>query len=265
MLAEITPLLLTYNEAPNIRSTLQRLTWAHEIIVLDSFSTDETPAIVKAMPQARLIQRKFDSFAGQCNFGLEHIHTPWVLSLDADYVLSSELIEEIGRLDAASDAAGYQARFRYCILGRPLRGTLYPPRTVLYRKDKARYRDAGHGHRVRIDGLTRPLSGWIDHDDRKPLDRWLQEQNRYAVIEAKHLLETPPNQLNLPDRLRRKIVLAPALVFLYALFGKGLILDGWPGWFYVFQRTVAEIILSLRLIEARVQPSDADSIHARNS
>jgi hypothetical protein len=97
------------------------------------------------------------------------------------------------------------------------------------------------------------LAGWINHDDRKPLDRWLSEQNRYAAIEARHLLDTPKAQLNWPDRLRRKLVLAPALVFFYTLLAKGLILDGWPGWFYVFQRTLAEVILSLRLLEARLQ------------
>jgi hypothetical protein len=95
----------------------------------------------------------------------------------------------------------------------------------------------------------------IDHDDRKSLSHWLWSQDRYARLEAAKLLETAAAQLRLQDRLRRKIVLAPALVFFYALFGKGLILDGWPGWYYAFQRTLAEIILSLRLLEAKLNPS----------
>ena len=45
---------------------------------------------------------------------------------------------------------------------------------------------------------------------------------------------------------------APFLVFFYTLFVKGLILDGWPGWYYVLQRTLAETVLSLRLMEARL-------------
>src|SRR5439155_2121351 len=106
-----------------------------------------------------------------------------------------------------------------------------PPRTVLYRRHKARYRDEGHGHRVQIDGRTEMLEGWIDHDDRKPLDRWLHEQSWYAMIEARHLLETPKPQLNLQDRIRRRMVIAPWLVFFYTLLGKGLILDGWAGWY----------------------------------
>ena len=103
MLDQITPLVLTYNEAPNIRRTLEKLRWAREIIVVDSFSTDETLDRLKAFPQVRVVQRKFDTFAGQCNFGLDQIQTPWVLSLDADYVLSEELIEEIGGLKRFKD------------------------------------------------------------------------------------------------------------------------------------------------------------------
>ena len=251
--SQITPLILTYNEAPNIRRTLEKLRWAKEITVVDSFSTDETLEILKSFPQVRVVQRTFDTFADQCNFGLEQIKSDWVLSLDADYTLSDALVAEIRGPLASDGVAGFTARFRYYIYGRPLRASLYPPRTVLYQKDKARYRNEGHGHRVQIDGPVQMLFGYIDHDDRKPLERWLGEQLRYSAQEATHLLQTPLPDLNRPDQIRRRVILAPALVFLYTLLGKGLILDGWPGWYYVLQRTLAEIILSLRLIEHKLQ------------
>src|SRR6476619_2943691 len=94
MLTEITPLILTYNEAPNIGRTLEQLRWARDIVVVDSFSDDETLEIVSGFPQARVVQRKFDTFAAQCNFGLTEagIATEWVLSLDADYELTPELV-----------------------------------------------------------------------------------------------------------------------------------------------------------------------------
>ena len=258
MKGSITPLILTLNEAPNIQRTLSRLTWATRIVVIDSFSTDETRAIVGQFKQAVFIQRKFDSFAAQCNFGLQQIHTPWVLSLDADYILSEEFIEEIRNCNEAEAIDGYMVRFKYCVFGKTLRSTLYPPRTVLYRKEKASYHDEGHGHRVQINGTTRALSSYIYHDDRKPLDRWLGEQNKYAILEARNLLETSRQMLNSADRIRRGMVFAPVLIFFYTLFAKGLILDGWPGWFYVFQRTLAEILLSLRLLEAKLKTHSAD-------
>jgi len=252
LLDEITVLILTYNEAPNIRRTLDRLRWAHRIVVVDSFSTDETVEIVNGFCNTDLIQRCFDSFARQCNFGLEQIRSPWVLSLDADYVVSDELLKEMEDLRADDAASGYSVQFRYCVQGAPLGASLYPPRAVLFRKHGARYVDDGHGHHVVLSGETKMLSGWIDHDDRKSLARWLNEQSRYAIAETRKLLETPSSDLNFADRVRLWMLPAPFLVFFYTLLVKGLILDGWPGWYYVFQRTLAEILLSLRLIETKL-------------
>jgi hypothetical protein len=145
--------------------------------------------------------------------------------------------------------------------GRPLRSSLYPPRVVLYRKDRARYEDDGHGHRVHLSGRVEELAGVIFHDDRKPLARWFTEQWKYSYREAEKLLRTPVDRLNFPDRVRKKIVFAPGLVFLYTLFWKRLILDGRSGWLYVFQRTFAELLLSLRLIEQKFKGRPGDAIH----
>jgi glycosyltransferase involved in cell wall biosynthesis len=253
MREEITALVLTFNEAPNIERTLRQLSWAKQILIVDSFSNDGTLDLAKTVaPNVNIRQRQFDSFARQCNFGLSQITTEWVLSIDADYVLTPELIAEIGALDPNADVAGYSVEFRYCIFGHPLRTTLYPSRTVLYRRQRAKYSDEGHGHRVAIDGRVERLTGKIDHDDRKPLSYWIRSQDAYAKIEARHLLSTAFGQLNFQDRLRRKIFVAPPLMFLYLLVGRGLILDGWPGWFYVGQRTIAELLLSLRLLIDRL-------------
>ncbi|MGH8650120.1 MAG: glycosyltransferase [Burkholderiales bacterium] len=67
MLENITPLILTYNEAPNIERTLRQLTWAKRIVVVDSFSTDETLDILKEFQQVQVYQRKFDTAASQDN------------------------------------------------------------------------------------------------------------------------------------------------------------------------------------------------------
>jgi glycosyltransferase involved in cell wall biosynthesis len=259
---QITPLILSYNEAPNLRRTLERLTWADHILVVDSFSTDETLEILQAFPQAQVAQRKFDAHAPQWNYGITLCDTPWVLALDADYVLSDELIQELKAFQPAEGLAACFAGFRYCIHGRPLRATLYPPRAVLFRKNACHYEQEGHTQMLRFTGAAGWLQGWIDHDDRKPLDRWLADQNRYALAEARHLLATPCHELNLPDRLRRKIVAAPFLVLFYTLFGKRLVLDGWAGWYYVFQRVLAELMLSLRLLERRLSGGRSEN-HGR--
>src|ERR671933_1683988 len=110
MLEEVTPLILTFNEAPNIDRTLQRLTWAKRISVIDSYSTDETLEILQSYPQVQIFQRKFDTFANQCNYGLDQVNTEWVLSIDADYVVTEQLITEIKVLPKDSLADGYFAR-----------------------------------------------------------------------------------------------------------------------------------------------------------
>ena len=181
MLDDITPLVITYNEAPNIARTLDRLLWARRIVVIDSGSTDETLEIVRSYPQAEVIHRSFDDFASQCNFGIAQVATAWVLSLDADYELSDALVTELRNLRPDATIAGYRARFIYRICGRPLRGSLYPPRIVLYRKDTASYRNEGHGHCVVVAGEIAALSGVIFHDDRKPLVRWIGYSATYPV------------------------------------------------------------------------------------
>lgn len=259
MLDQITPLVLTYNEAPNIQRTLGKLLWARRIVVIDSGSTDETLSLLRAYPQVDVIEHPFTDFAAQCNFGLTQVNTPWVLSLDADYELGDALIEEIGSLPAADVIAGYRVRFIYRIHGRALRGSLYPPRTVLYRKDKARYHNEGHGHRVSVQGEVRALRGVIYHDDRKPLGRWFDSQRRYATEEARYLSATPTAKLRRADRIRRMAWPAPLGILPYTLLVKGCVLDGWPGWSYALQRLVAETLIALETIERRWRGADEGS------
>lgn len=249
MLQELTPLILTYNEAPNIARTLQSLSWVKTIVVVDSYSNDETSEILHSYPQVQVFQRKFDTHATQWNYGLEQVKSQWVLSLDADYIVTDELIAEIGALPDDGKINGYFARFKYCVFGKPLKGTILPPRQVLFRKDKAIYVDDGHTQLLQVTGKSAILSGYIHHDDRKPLSRWLWAQDRYMMIEVKKLLETPAKELSLADRIRKQKIFAPFIILFYCLILKGGILDGWAGWYYAFQRMLAEILLSIRLIE----------------
>ena len=251
MLDEITPLILTYNEAPNIGRTLARLTWARDIVVVDSYSNDETLAIARSFPQVRVFQRRFDSLQNQWNYALQEtgISSEWVLALDADYLVTNELVEEIRELQPPADLSGYRASFNYCIDGHKLRGSAYPPVTVLYRRDKAQYRQDGHAHRVVINGQVENLAGKIFHDDRKPLSHWLEQQRLYAELETAKLLSSDWKELGWADRLRRLRLPAPLLMATYCLLVKRALLDGRAGWHYAFQRLVAESILSLHLLE----------------
>lgn len=260
MLDQITPLILTYNEEPNLHRLLSQLRWAHRVVVLDSGSTDETVRIADLFPNVAVLERAFDSHAPQWNHGLlaTGIDTPWVLALDADYVITEAALAEIASLKPAESVAGYRAAFRYCIQGQPLSGSLYPPVTVLFRRERGTYVQEGHTQRLHLDGEVRSLASLLDHDDRKPLSRWLSSQEKYAALEASMLLRSPWGTLRLQDRLRKLLVVTPWLVPIYTLTVKRCILDGKAGWYYALQRGIAEAILSLKLLEAHLFGSDRE-------
>jgi glycosyltransferase involved in cell wall biosynthesis len=260
MLDQITPLILTHNEAPNIGRTLAELSWASEIVVLDSFSDDETLEIVSSFPRVRVYQRAFDSHANQWNFGLKEtaIESEWILALDADYVISKDFLTELKTLRASPDIKGYRARFIYCINGQRLTSGIYPPATVLYRRDGASYCQAGHTQKLSLEGQIETMCSPILHDDRKPLSQWLQTQSRYTKLEADKLLSSDPKSLSWTDLVRRLRIVAPPAMFFYCLILRGGVLDGWAGFYYAFQRSLAELMLALYLIDHDLRIAGVD-------
>lgn len=257
-LKQITPLILTYNEESNIGRSLESLSWAQKIIIIDSFSTDSTLEIAGKTKQAIVFQRHFDSFADQCNFGLGLIQTPWCLSLDADHIVTPSFLEELGRFMASmpNDVVAVRTPFRYLVHGKALRGTLLPPRFNLIRPGYGFYQNDGHSHHFIPRGEVRSMRQPLSHDDRKPLNRWLASQQVYIRQETIKLLSTPKEQLSPADRLRLLHVIAPFAVLAICLIWHRGLLDGWRGWFYAFQRMYAETLLSLMVWEARQNGDD---------
>lgn len=250
-LSTITPVIITYNESPNIGRTLDQLTWAKEIIIIDSYSTDDTLEIIARFPNAKVIQNTFVSHTAQWNVGLSHVTSEWVLSLDADYFLTPNCLKEITELDFSLPLSGYFIPFKYCVFGKPIRGSIYPPKCALFKKEHSYFYEDGHTQVIKVQGESGQLKNHIFHDDRKSLDRWIDFQKNKLKMEISKLTTEPDSALSLPDRIRKKKVIAPFLVFFYCLIVKGGILDGWRGWFYASQRLYAELVLSLYLIDAR--------------
>lgn len=253
MFDKITPLILTYNEEANIERVLEKLTWAREVVILDSGSSDSTLEIAARFANVRFLTRPFDTHARQWNYGLREtcIDSEWILALDADYVLSDALLEEIRVLAPDREIQGYRTRFVYYLFGKPLAGTLYPAAVTLFRRDYGRYIQDGHTQRLVLNGGVGMLRGVIFHDDRKPLSRWLASQERYAQLECDFLIRHCWKELSFQDRIRKMIGIAPILVPIYCLtVGKG-VFGGWRGLFYAIQRGIAEAILALKLLEAK--------------
>jgi glycosyltransferase involved in cell wall biosynthesis len=248
---DVTPVILTRDEEPNIERTLRQLQWAREVVVCDSGSTDGTLRIARGFPNVRIFPRSLDTLADQWTAATAQAQTEWVLTLDADYFVPDTLVDEMAILRPDTETGGYEASFTYAVGGKPLRASLYPPRAVLLRRGQYAFYMDGHTQRVRVIGNVVPLQARIVHDDRKSLARFIARQRRYMRDEAAKLRNAPPGSLNASSRLRKLRVLAPLIVPFYTLFAKGLIRDGWPGLHYTFERTLAELILSVELFRRR--------------
>jgi len=247
-LTDITPVILTYNEEVNIDHTLNTLFWAECIIVMDSYSSDQTLEICRRYTPVRVFQRKFDTHCQQWNEAVSKVETPWILSLDADYRVSSALLDEIQKLEPPLFVKGYRIPFLFALKGALLNAHLLPPRIALFEKASARYVQDGHTQVLEVNGDVEPLQHPLIHDDRKPFGRWFEAQIQYAELEVEKLSKIPFLKLPLQDQLRCLILPAPIAVLFYTLLFRGLILDGIPGFKYCLQRCLAEIILSIQLL-----------------
>src|SRR5258708_3195916 len=251
MLDRITPLILTRDEEANIARTLTQLTWAREVVIVDSLSTDGTVSVARRFANVRIIPRPFDSHAAQWTFGVEQVTTPWILTLDADYFVPDAFVRELASLEPPPDVAGYEARFLYAIEGRPLRSALYPPRAVLLRRGAFEIWQDGHTQRVRVHGRVQRLRVALIHDDRKDLRRFIDRQKKYMREEAAKLRATPWKSLSSFGRARKMRVVAPFATLFYTLFAKRAILDGKAGLRYAVERFLAEAVLSVELFRSR--------------
>jgi glycosyltransferase involved in cell wall biosynthesis len=252
VLHQITPVLLTYNEEQNIARTLSHLTWAKDVVVVDSGSTDGTLESLAKSSNVRVFNRRFDSHATQWRYAVEEtqIATDWILRLDADYQVTDGLVAELAQLDPNVPVNAYRISFDYAIFSRKLVSSLYPPNTILLRRGFFSVRDKGHTEVWDVNGPVATLSARIIHDDWKPTGQWLASQSRYMQRELESLRL---RKSGLARWLRLTPPLMPIAVFLYCLFGKGLLFNGRAGMFYALQRTVAEAVLSLMVLESKLR------------
>jgi glycosyltransferase involved in cell wall biosynthesis len=252
MLDHVTPVLLTHNELQNIARTLSHLSWAKDIVVVDSGSTDGTLAVLESLPNVRVFKRNFDTHGNQWRYAVEktQIATDWILRLDADYQVSDALIAEIAALNPNAPVSAYRVSFDYAIFSRNLLCSLYPANTVLLRMGRFSVRDKGHTEAWDVKGPVAPLGATIIHDDWKTTGQWLIGQARYMQRELDYVCK---DKRGLVRWLRLRPPLMPIAVFLYCLFGKGLLFNGRAGIFYALQRMVAEAALSLMVLEEKLR------------
>ena len=186
----ISVLVLTLNEAANLPACLAAVAWSDDVVVLDSFSQDETVAVAEGLG-ARVYQRAFDDFAGQRNYALDQIpfKHEWVLHLDADEIVTPALRAELAAAVAGGGWDAWRLPSKMMFMGRWLRyAGLYPSYQVrLGQRDRFRFKQVGHGQREdlapeRIGTLREP---YLHYSYSKGLTDWVDKHNRYASAEAR--------------------------------------------------------------------------------
>ena len=254
-LSRVTPVVLTFNEEPNIARVLDDLSWARSVVVVDSGSTDGTANVARQFANVRWLVRSFDTHAAQWQFGIDAVDTDYVLALDADYRVPAEFSRELAQIFLAGRYAAGVAGFRYCIHGRPLRGSVYPPKVVVVRRDAVRITQPGHSQVIDADGAKYRFQARLSHDDRKPLQRFVRSQLEYARLEADRLGHS--TSLRWQDRLRQTAMM-PFVVGPGAYLAAGGPLAGRAAVQYACERTIFECLLAVELLKRRVTGSAAN-------
>ena len=245
----ITPLILTRNEEANIGRTLAALDWAKRVVVLDSGSTDETPRIARTFHNVDWRCRAFDTHAKQWGYGIHNtnIDTDFILALDADMIVPTEFIDEFETSFLVSDGwVGGTVGFRFLVNGRSLIASVYPRQLRVFRRDSVILSQVGHSQRFDINGPVYRFGTRILHDDRKPLDRWIDAQVRYSLLEQDRIVSG--QQRRWRDRLRYAGVM-PYLAGLWAYVRAGGPFVGKAALQYALGRIAYEALLGIRLLD----------------
>lgn len=193
---KITATIIAFNEADNIRAACESVSWADEIVVVDSGSVDATCEIARECG-ARVIVREWPGFAAQKQFASDAATHDWVFSLDADERVSDELretIEDLLYTNESKLADGYRIARRSFYMGRWIRGGgWYPDQQLrLYRRTRGRWEGAYIHESVKMDERARieKLEGDILHYTvRGAAHHHRMIGERYAPLGARQMFE----------------------------------------------------------------------------
>lgn len=267
------------NEAENLRRSLPSLTWADEIWVIDSQSTDDTKAVAESFG-ASVVQFHFNGvYPKKKNWALENLpfRHDWVLIVDADEIAPPELADEIRTRVAANEADGFYLNMKYFFLGRRIEHCGYNEcwNLRLFKHRLGRFEkmpvpagvrtgdNEAHEH-VILQGEAKSLKNELDHYAYPSLSVWLEKHDRYATWEAVqrgHFKNDPiPPGLGAGKRLKRvlrkiylRLPFRPLIRFVYAYFVRLGFLDGLPGLYFCGLLAFYEFLINAKAFELKTK------------
>lgn len=191
----LTVIITTYNEEDNIGALLGLVQWADEVLVVDSFSTDQTVQIAKQY-NIKLLQRKYTGPADQKNWAITQASHSWIWILDADERPSPELTKEIQMLlsKAESDIVAYWIGRKSFFMGQAIRYSGWQGDMVIrfFKRECCRYNDKQVHEEIETSYPIGKLQNQLEHYTYKDLDHFLAKIQRYAKWSALDYLPKTP-------------------------------------------------------------------------
>jgi len=223
----ITAIIPTYNEADNIVDAIKSVSWADEIIVVDSFSADNTVELARPL-STRILQREYINSASQKNWAIPQAKHEWVFIHDADERVTPALRDEIKELldmpEIRYDA--FWIRRQNWFMGKRVRFSGWRRDKVirLFRRDKCRYEEKHVHAEITTGGRIGRLRGKINHNTYKSIEHFKSKMERYAEWSARDALRrgVKPNAFH--------FYIKPAFRFFKHFIWQLGFLDGRRGW-----------------------------------
>lgn len=238
----LTAIIPTYNEEKDIRKALESVSFADEILVVDSFSTDSTLEIANEFG-ARIIQREYAYSASQKNWAIPQASYEWILLLDADEWLDDVTIKEIQHLlDSPPSYDAYWFPRQNHFMNRKMRFGLWRNDKVirLFRRDLCVYEDKRVHAEIQCSGRVGYMSSPIQHNTYKGFSEMIQKTNRYTTWAA-------------ADRVNKKkvgafdVVVKPWFAFFRDYILKLGFLDGLPGFISAAHTSWSKFIRAVKI------------------
>lgn len=243
---KLSAVVITLNEAAAIEACLRSLSFADEILVIDSGSTDETVALAKAQG-ARVIHQDWLGYGAQKQFGVRQARHDWILSIDADERISEALQASIEHSLHQPTAQVYAMARCNRFMGRWLRhGEGYPDYSVrLFKRMHARWSEDAVHEKVLTEAQVARIKGDILHESEEGIEDYLIKQNHYTSLQARALFE----------RGKRvgvmKLLFSPLMRFFKFYFLRLGFLDGLPGLVHISIGCMNSYMKYAKLIEYR--------------
>jgi glycosyltransferase involved in cell wall biosynthesis len=250
---KLSALIITYNEIGYIEKCIDSVSFADEIVVVDSYSTDGTYEYLLNHPKVRVLQNPFENFTAQKSFALKQSSNDWVLFLDADEVvtksLQTEIIETINK-ENADEAYWFYRQFMFQNERLNFSGWQTDKNYRLFRKSKAHFTDKKIVHETLVvDGTSGILQEKLIHYCYKDYQDYKGKMLKYGQLKAKE------------DFYREKhfnyllMIIKPAWKFFNHYILRLGILDGKKGWTicYLNALGVLERFRELKRLEKKNQ------------